>query len=224
MQTRLADFIRRHPRRARRGRHPAQVRALRLLHRDLSHLPASGRRARRTARAHLSRQAAPGRRGGYRPHPDPPRPLPHLPRLRDHVSVRRALRAARGHRTPPRGRAGRAPARRAPEAQGAARGPPAPLPVRAAARRWAASRARCCRAPSRARFRRASRRGAGRRLDTRGGCSPSAAACRAQSRPASTRRRRGSSTGWASATCRRRPPAAAGRRATTSALATRRSR
>jgi glycolate oxidase FAD binding subunit len=50
-------------RRRRRGRsHPAQVRALRLLHRHLSDLPGAGRRARWTARPHLPDQAGAGRR------------------------------------------------------------------------------------------------------------------------------------------------------------------
>ena len=75
---------------------------------------------------------------GYSPHPDPSRPLSHVPRLRDHVSVRRALRATRGHRTPTRGRTCPPTVHRARQAQGVALGHPPSLPVRAAARRWAA--------------------------------------------------------------------------------------
>ena len=46
--------------------HPAQVRALRLLHRHLPHLPDAGRRARRPARPHLPDQAGAGRRSRRR--------------------------------------------------------------------------------------------------------------------------------------------------------------
>ena len=61
MQTDLAEFT--GTRRRRRGRgDPAQVRALRLLHRDLPDLPAARRRARRPARPHLPDQAGARRR------------------------------------------------------------------------------------------------------------------------------------------------------------------
>ncbi len=52
--------------------------------------------------------------------PAPPGPLPHLPLLRDHLSFRRAVRAAGGHR-PQRRRASRSVAASAPEAAGARR-------------------------------------------------------------------------------------------------------
>ena len=62
MQTHLAPEFNGHARRPGGRGHPAQVRALRLLHRHLPHLPDPGRRARRPARAHLPDQAGAGRR------------------------------------------------------------------------------------------------------------------------------------------------------------------
>ena len=64
MQTALAPEFQAHARRQRSRGHPAQVRALRLLHRDLPDLPAARRRARRAARPHLPDQA--GARGRAR--------------------------------------------------------------------------------------------------------------------------------------------------------------
>ena len=74
---------------------PADLRALRLLHRDLSDLRAARRRARQPARPHLPdegdagerRAAGAGDRQAYRP-------LPVLPLLHDHLPVRRALHAS----------------------------------------------------------------------------------------------------------------------------------
>ena len=79
------------PETARSEHDPAQVRALRLLHRDLPDLRAAGRRARQPARAHLSHQ---GDAGG-RPRADgvggqARRPLPVVPRLHDDLPVGRA--------------------------------------------------------------------------------------------------------------------------------------
>ena len=79
-------------------RHPAQVRALRLLHRDLPDLPGAGRRPRQPARPHLPHEARARRRRGEREDAAPPRSLPHLPRLRDHLPLGRALRAPGRHR------------------------------------------------------------------------------------------------------------------------------
>jgi hypothetical protein len=84
-------------RRGGRG-HPAQVRALRLLHRHLPHLPAAGRRTRRPARAHLPDQAGAGRCARHAQARSSPGPLPDLPQLRDHLPQRRAVRAPGGHR------------------------------------------------------------------------------------------------------------------------------
>ncbi len=107
MQTNLADFIKDTPEGPRRRRDPAQVRALRLLHGHLPHLPASRRRARRPARPHLSHQAGAGRRAADRENAAPPRPLPHLPLVRDHLPFRRALQPPARHRPPRRRPAGR---------------------------------------------------------------------------------------------------------------------
>ena len=62
MQTDLAPEYRDTPRGPRSRRDPALVRALRLLHGDVPDVPAAGRRARRTARAHLPHQAGARRR------------------------------------------------------------------------------------------------------------------------------------------------------------------
>ena len=81
------------------GEDPARLRALRLLHRDLSDLCAARRRARFPARAHLPDQGHAGARpAGDRRGGQAYRPLPVLPRLHDHLSVRRALHAPRRSR------------------------------------------------------------------------------------------------------------------------------
>ena len=95
MQTNLApDFIRDTPRGPRGRRDPAHVRALRLLHGDVPDVPAARRRARRPARAHLPHQGGARGRAGHREDAAAPRPLPHLPQLRDDVPVGRAVRPA----------------------------------------------------------------------------------------------------------------------------------
>ncbi len=97
---------------------PAQVRALRLLHRDLPDLPAARRRARRPVWPQRPHEAvAPGRRA--RPQDAAaPGPLPDLPRLRDRRPVGCAERRARGDR-PARFRCeGGAPGGRARRAHG----------------------------------------------------------------------------------------------------------
>ena len=78
------------------GKDPARLRALRLLHRDLSDLCARRQRARFAARAHLPDQGHAGARpagdgGGDQAH----RPLPVVPRLHDDLPVRRPLHASR---------------------------------------------------------------------------------------------------------------------------------
>ena len=83
------------PETARSEHDPAQVRALRLLHRDLPDLRAAGRRARQPARAHLLHQGDAGGRsradgvGGQAR-----RPLPVVPVLHDDLSVGRELHAS----------------------------------------------------------------------------------------------------------------------------------
>ena len=85
-----------------RGRRdPAQMRALRLLPRHLSHLQPAGRRAGQPARAHLPHEAGLRGRARHRAHAGAPRPVPHLPRLRDDLPLGRAVRPPRRHR--PRG-------------------------------------------------------------------------------------------------------------------------
>ncbi|CAA9406478.1 MAG: Glycolate dehydrogenase, iron-sulfur subunit GlcF, partial [uncultured Ramlibacter sp.] len=98
--------IRRHRRWPGGRGHPAQVRALRLLHGDLPHLPGAGRRTRRAARPHLPDQAGARRRAADRADAAAPGPLPHLPQLREHLPQRRAVRAPGGHRAPHRRREG----------------------------------------------------------------------------------------------------------------------
>ncbi len=66
MQTDARRLHHGHARRPRGRRDPAQVRALRLLHRDVPDLPAARRRARRSARAHLPHEAGARRRAGHR--------------------------------------------------------------------------------------------------------------------------------------------------------------
>ena len=89
-----------HARGARGRRDPARVRALRLLHRDLPDLPVARRRTRRAARTHLPDQADARRCRRDREHAAAPRSLPHLPQLRNDVSLRRALWSPRRHRSP----------------------------------------------------------------------------------------------------------------------------
>ena len=108
MQTHLADWIKDTPAGHRGRRDPAQVRALRLLPRHVPHLHAAGRRARQPARAHLPHEADARGRAGHRAHAAAPRPLPHLPRVRDHVPLGRGVRQAGGHRPRPGGGEGAA--------------------------------------------------------------------------------------------------------------------
>ena len=93
MQTNLSPRIQGHARRRRGRGDPAQVRALRLLHRHLPDLPAARRRARRPARPHLPDEAGARRRGGHAQHAAAPGPLPDLPQLREHLPERRASTA-----------------------------------------------------------------------------------------------------------------------------------
>jgi hypothetical protein len=123
MQTNLAPEFKGTPDGESRRSHPAQVRALRLLHRHLPHLPAAGRRARRPARPHLPDEAGAGRRRGHAQDAAAPGPLPDLPQLRDHLPQRRAVRAPGGHRPPDRRAAVERPRRRARRALAAEGGP-----------------------------------------------------------------------------------------------------
>ena len=94
-----------------------EVRALRLLHRDLPDLPAARRRARRPARPHLPHQAGARRPRADARDPAPSRPLPDLPQLRDDLPVGRAVRQPGrdrpAHRRRARAAAGRPSRRRA---------------------------------------------------------------------------------------------------------------
>ena len=77
----------------------AHLRALRPVHRDLPDLPAARRRTRQSARAHLPDQGHAGdRAAGHRGRGAPCRSLSLLPRLHDHLSVRRELHAPGGSR------------------------------------------------------------------------------------------------------------------------------
>ena len=99
------------------------MRALRLLHRHLPHLPAAGRRAGQPARAHLPDQAGARRPRPHARHPAAPGPLPDLPELRNHLPQRRAIWPPDRH-WPQSGRCqGAAPPGRTPAALGAERGP-----------------------------------------------------------------------------------------------------
>ena len=82
----------------------AQLRALRVLPAGLPHLPRHRQRARQPARPHLPDQAARRGRAGLGDHPRAPRPLPHLPRLRARLPVRRRVRATDRSRPRARGR------------------------------------------------------------------------------------------------------------------------
>ena len=106
MHARPADSTRRLAARTGGTRPAAQLRALRLLPARLPDLPHHRQRTRQPARSHLPDQgdARAWRRDRDRPHP--PRPLPDLPRLRDRLPVRRAVRPARR----PRSRTDRTPA------------------------------------------------------------------------------------------------------------------
>ena len=106
------------------------MRALRLLYRDLPDLPVAGRRARRAARPHLPDQAGARRRTGDAKDAAPPRPLSHLPVLRDDLPVRRPVREARGHRAQDRRGSRRAAARRGGAALVAAQGAHLPRALR----------------------------------------------------------------------------------------------
>ena len=92
------------------------MRPLRLLHRDLSDLPAPRRRARRAARPDLPDQAGARRRRGHGEDAAAPRSLPHLPQLRDELPVGRAVRPSRRHRPQARRGEGRPDGRGAREA------------------------------------------------------------------------------------------------------------
>ena len=77
----------------------AHLRALRIVHRDLSDVPAARRRTRQSARPHLPDQGHAGdraacHRGGGAPH----RSLSVVPCLHDHMSLRRELHAPGGSR------------------------------------------------------------------------------------------------------------------------------
>ena len=81
-------------------RHPAHVRPLRFLHRDVPDLRPSRRRARQSARPHLHDQGSAGKRPPGDAQGDQAyRPLPELPVVHDHVPVRRRLYAP-GRRCP----------------------------------------------------------------------------------------------------------------------------
>ena len=98
--------------------HPAQMRALRLLHRHLPDLCAAGRRARQPARPHLPHQEHAGeRRARHRGDGEAPRPLPLLPVLHDHLPLGRQLHAPDRRGARPCGGNLPAPAVRAPAAQ-----------------------------------------------------------------------------------------------------------
>ena len=92
MQTRFTPRQLAEPRRRRERADPAQVRALRFLHRDVPDVRAARRRARQPARPHLSDQGdareRPARDGRGRA---ARRPLPVVPRLHDDLPVGRAL-------------------------------------------------------------------------------------------------------------------------------------
>ena len=87
-----------HCRRQGSSGHPRQLRALRFLHGHLSDVSAARRRTRRTARPHLSDQAGARRSRAHREDATASRPMPHLPRLRNHLSFGRAVRPAARHR------------------------------------------------------------------------------------------------------------------------------
>ena len=149
METQSRRLHQGHARRTRSRMRSCALRALRLLHGDLPDLSAAGRRARRPARTHLPDQADARRRRGHRKHAAAPRPLPHLPQLRNDLSVRRALwpagstSGATSSSKKSSVRRGRAHARWL-----LRKG----LTHRGLVRRWrlppAASRGRCCRARS----------------------------------------------------------------------------
>ncbi len=89
----------RRPGRQRLGKNPARLRALRLLHRDLSDLRAARRRTRQPARAHLPDQGhARGRSPGDAGSGQAYRPLPLLPLLHDDLPFGRELHAPRRSR------------------------------------------------------------------------------------------------------------------------------
>ena len=88
MQTSFSPEQLRDPATARSNKILADLRALRLLHRDLPDLSGAGRRARQPARAHLPDQGHAGRgAAGGREDGQAHRPLPLLPRLHDDLPV-----------------------------------------------------------------------------------------------------------------------------------------
>src|SRR5580658_119199 len=114
---RARRFHQGHPGRQGGRRHPAQLCALRLLPARVPDLPAAGRRARQSARPHLSHEAAARGRAGRRADATAPGSLPHLPGVRNCLSLGSAVRAPARHR-PRTHRAARAPcAGRAPHAR-----------------------------------------------------------------------------------------------------------
>ena len=158
-------------------RHPAQVRALRVLQRDLSDLPAPRRRAGRAARAHLPDQAGARRRRGHREDAAPPRSLPHLPQLRDHVSVGRAVRPPGRHRPQARRGEGRPAGRGAGDAARRCQRVPLQRRVRAGGKAGAArAAAAAVRTPATSYRRRRRARASGPQRGMRGRWSRSRAA------------------------------------------------
>ena len=219
MQTALADFVRDTP----QGREANEI--LRsCVHCGfclprVPDLPAARRRARQPARAHLPDQAAARGRAGQRPHPAAPRPLSHLPCLRERLPIGRAVRPPARHRP---GAVRAAPATHA-------AGAPHPLPAaqggaahRGACARcwgWRARCAVCCPRALRARLPAAARAAArgpkarrphwpaprhARRVRAPGGLRAAGARGRHQ-----LRRRRSCSTASASRRCAPAPAAAA---------------
>ena len=177
-----------HPRRPGGQQHPARLRALRLLHRDLSDLSAARRRAGRAARAHLPDEGGAGGPRGHREDPAAPGPLPHLPLLRDHLPFGRASTggwstsaAISSSSTSGARRSKRSSAR--PCARSS--------PTRRCSTRCsgsASSPARCCRRRSAARCLPARTPALGRRPGMPAACWCCKAACSRASPPTSTRR------------------------------------
>src|SRR5699024_8004203 len=91
--------------------HHARLYPLRFLHSHLPHLPTVRQRTRRPARAHLSDQAGGGRCDADGEDTIAPRSLPDLPRLRNHLPIRRRICQVAGYRPLTGGHAGAAPGR-----------------------------------------------------------------------------------------------------------------
>jgi glycolate oxidase FAD binding subunit len=108
MDTRNSPISSATPRRQGSRGDPAQVRALRFLHRHLPDLPVARRRTRRPARPHLPDQAGARGQAGDRKDAPAPRPLPDLPLLRNDLPVGRQVQPSARHRPP--GRRGQAAA------------------------------------------------------------------------------------------------------------------